>query len=52
MILDYLRKRCERLGDCFLMVKLIEISINRQELRNWKRNCVENKDVSHENMRT
>ena len=24
---------------------LIEISINRQELRNWKRNCVENKDV-------
>ena len=25
---------------------LIEISINRQELRNWKRNCVENKDAS------
>ena len=35
----------------FPMVKLIKISISQQELKNWKRNCVENKDVSHENMR-
>lgn len=32
--------------------KTYKISISQQELKNWKRNCVENKDVSHENMRT
>jgi len=34
-----------------VMVKLIKISISQQELKNWKRNCAENKDASHASMK-
>lgn len=33
------------------MVKFIEISINQQELKSWKRNYVGSKKVSLENMK-